>query len=220
MRLYLSSYRLGDRVDLLLAMLPKGARAGVISNAADLIAPETREHFYRTVYDPVAELQGLGLDAQRLDLRAYFGNPDALKSDLEKLDLVWATGGNTFILRRAMRQSGFDILVHEFLAADRLVYGGYSAGACVACPDLRGIDLMDEPTKVTEGYDPAVIWEGLNLIPFHIVPHYDSDHPESPLAERCVTFMLDQAMPYRTMRDGDVLIRDADGIRAYERKLD
>ena len=29
--------------------------------------------------------------------------------------------------------------------------------------------------------------------------------------------MLDKAMPYRTMRDGDVLVRDASGIRAYER---
>jgi len=217
MRLYLSSYRFGDRIDLLLGMLPKGARAGIVANASDLIAPEARATYHRTVYDPIAELRDHGVDAQFLDLRAYFGNPDALKADLAKLDLVWATGGNTFLLRRAMRQSGFDTLIREFLDDDKLVYGGYSAGACVACPDLRGIDLMDEPDNVAEGYDPAVIWEGLNLIPFHLVPHYDSDHPESALAEKSVAFMLDQAMPYRTMRDGDVLIRDANGIRGYER---
>jgi len=217
MRLYLSSYRFGDRVDLLLAMAGQGARAGVISNAADLIPRADRENYLRNVHNPAAELRDHGLDVSDLDLRSYFGSPDALEQDLAKLDLVWVVGGNTFLLRRAMRQSGFDTLIHKFLDADRLVYGGFSAGAIVACPDLRGIDLMDEPTKVAEGYDPTVIWEGLNLIPFHLVPHYDSPHPESPLADKAVAFMLDQAMPYRTMRDGDVLIRDADGIRAYER---
>lgn len=217
MRLYLSSHRFGDRVDLLLAMLPKGARAGVISNAADLIPRADRENYLRNVHDPAAELRGHGLDVSDLDLRSYFGSPDALARDLAKLDLVWVVGGNTFLLRRAMRQSGFDTLICKFLDADKLVYGGFSAGAIVACPDLRGIDLMDEPDKVADGYDPAVIWEGLNLVPFHIVPHYDSGHHESPLAEKAVVFMLDQAMPYRTMRDGDVLVRDAQGIRAYER---
>jgi hypothetical protein len=29
-------------------------------------------------------------------------------------------------------------------------------------------------------------------------------------------YLLDQAMPYRTMRDGDLIIRDASGIRAHE----
>ena len=217
MRLYLSSYRFGDRIDLLLGMLPQGARAGVISNAADLIPRADRENYLRTVHNPAEELRSHGLDVSDLDLRSYFGQPDALESDLAKLDLVWVVGGNTFLLRRAMRQSGFDTLIGKFLESDRLVYGGFSAGAIVACPDLRGIDLMDEPAKIAEGYDPAVIWEGLNLVPFHIVPHYDSNHHESPLAEKAVTFMLDQAMPYRTMRDGDVLIRDAQGIRAYER---
>ncbi len=217
MRLYFSSYRFGDRIDLLLAMLPEGARAGVITNAADLFTPEAREAYYRTVYDPLGELRVRGVDAHLLDLRAYFGKPEDLKSKLDTLDLVWATGGNTFLLRRAMRQSGFDTLVHDFLAADRFVYGGYSAGAVVACPNLRGIDLMDEPERVAPGYDPAVIWEGLNLIPFHLVPHYDSAHPESAAADKVTAFMLDQAMAYRTMRDGDVLIRDAQGIRAYER---
>jgi hypothetical protein len=39
MKLYLSSYRFGDRPDLLLAMVEKGARAGVIANAVELVAP-------------------------------------------------------------------------------------------------------------------------------------------------------------------------------------
>ncbi len=29
-------------------------------------------------------------------------------------------------------------------------------------------------------------------------------------------YLLDQALPYRTMRDGDVIVRDQSGIKAYE----
>lgn len=219
MRLYLSSYRLGDRSDLLVELAGRSARTGVIINATDNIADDARAAYYRNVYDPIAELRDLGFDAARLDLREYFGKPDALAEQLAALDMVWAVGGNSFLLRRAMRQSGFDRIALPRIESDRLVYGGYSAGACVACPSLKGIDLMDEPLATAEGYDPEIVWEGLNLVGFHIVPHYESDHPESEAAGRATAWMLDQAMPYRTMHDGDVLIRDAKGIRAYERPL-
>jgi dipeptidase E len=217
MNLYLSSYRFGDRIDLLLAMVEKGARVGVIANAADLIPAEARAAYRRNVHDPIAELHAHGLDARALDLRDYFGKPDALAETLSGLAMVWVTGGNAFLLRRAMRQSGFDRVALPLIERDKLVYAGYSAGACVATPSLKGIDLMDEPERVTEGYDPAIVWEGLNLIGFHIVPHYDSAHPESEAADKVTMYMLDQAMPYRTMRDGDVLVRDASGIKGYDR---
>jgi dipeptidase E len=217
MKLYLSSYRFGDRVDLLLAMVPQGARVGVIANAADFIAPEARAAYARDIHDPVAELRAHGLDAHALDLRDYFGKPEALAQTLEGLAMVWVTGGNAFLLRRAMRQSGFDRVALPLIEQDKLVYAGTSAGACVATPSLKGIDLMDPPGQIAEDYDPAIVWEGLNLIGFHLVPHYDSAHPESEAAEKVTMYMLDQAMPYRTMRDGDVLVRDANGIKGYDR---
>ncbi|MEI9993372.1 MAG: Type 1 glutamine amidotransferase-like domain-containing protein [Rhizomicrobium sp.] len=218
MRLYLSSFRFGDRFDLLLAMLGQGARAGVIANALDHLPAADREAYARHVHDPVAELRAHGVDASDLDLRRYFGNGAGLADALSQLDLVWVTGGNAFLLRRAMRQSGFDVLAPQRIAEDRLAYGGWSAGAVVATPNLRGIELMDDPSQLAEGYDAAPVWDGLNLIPFHLVPHYDSPHPDSAAADKVAVYMLDQAMPYRTLRDGDVLIRDAEGIRAYERQ--
>jgi dipeptidase E len=216
-RLYLSSHRFGDRFDLLLGMAEKGARVGVIANALDAVAPEARAAYARTVFDPIAELRAHGLDAFDLDLRRYFGQPDVLERDLSRLAMVWATGGNAFLLRRAMRQSGFDALAPKLIADGKFVYGGESAGAVVAGPSLAGIDKMDDPNDLADGYDPAVVWEGLDLIPFHLVPHFDSPHPASAKADDVTVYLLDQALPYRTMRDGDVLIRDADGIRAYER---
>jgi dipeptidase E len=168
------------------------------------------------VHDPVTELNDAGLAASALDLRDYFRSPDTLAPALGALDMVWATGGNAFLLRRAMRQSGFDRIAPPLIRDGKLAYGGWSAGAVVACPSLRGIDRMDDPHQVAAGYDPAPIYDGLDLVPFHLVPHYDSGHAESPAAEAVTMFLLDQALPYRTMRDGDVLIRDEAGIRAYE----
>jgi dipeptidase E len=216
MRLFLSSDKFGNRMDLLTGLVGQGARVGVIANAADLIPQPNRETYARLVHDPIAELNDAGLHAMPLDLRDYFTAPDTLEPVLNELDAVWVTGGNAFLLRRAMRQSGFDRIAPPLIAADKLVYGGWSAGAVVACPDLRGIDLMDAPNQIAPGYDPAPIHDGLNLVPFHLVPHYDSGHAESPAADRVTMFLLDQGLPYRTMRDGDVIIRDANGIKAYE----
>lgn len=217
MRLYLSSLHFGDRIDLLLAMVGQGARVGVVSNALDAIPAAARESHARTSHDPVAELGGHGLDAAELDLRAFFGRPEALAEKLATLDLIWVAGGNAFLLRRAMRQSGFDRVAPDLIRAGKLVYGGWSAGAVVAGPDLRGIELMDDPDETAEGYDPAVVRDGLGLIPLHLVPHCDCASPDAEAAMRVTAYLLDEGLPYRTLRDGDVLIRDAAGIRAHER---
>jgi dipeptidase E len=217
MRLYLSSYRFGDRFDLFVGMAGQGARVGVISNALDLVPQAQREAYARNVHDPLAELRDHGLAASDLDLRAFFGQPERLDAALAELDAVWAVGGNAFLLRRAMRQSGFDDVGVRRIRGDALVYGGWSAGAVVAGPSLKGIELMDQPDDTAAGYDPAPVWEGLGLIGLHLVPHYESGHAESPAAEKVTEYLLDHAMPYRTMRDGDVLICDGGTIRAYER---
>ncbi len=217
MRLYLSSYRFGDRFDLFLAMAGMAARVGVISNALDLVPQAQREAYARNVHDPLAALREHGLAATDLDLRGYFGQPDRLDAALAKLDAVWAVGGNAFLLRRAMRQSGFDRAGVQRIRENALLYGGWSAGAVVAGPNLKGIELMDAPNDVAPGYDPAPVWDGLGLIGVHLVPHYESGHADSPAAERVTGYLLDHAMPYRTMRDGDVLISGAGGMRAFER---
>src|SRR4051812_18278329 len=134
MRLYLSSYRIGDHAASLLALLPGRKRAAIIENALDYIAPELRAHHRQHVYDPAAEFARLGIEAEFLDLRAYFDAPEALGDRLSRFDLVWVMGGNSFVLRRAMRQSGFDRVIGDMLTNDQIAYGGFSAGAVVAGP--------------------------------------------------------------------------------------
>ena len=212
MRLYLSSYRTQDTAGDLLDLAGGPCRAVVISNAVDMIPPAERQAYARKIHDPVVELRDAGLDAEGLDLRDYFGAPAALERDLANVGLVWAVGGNAFLLRRALRQSGMDAILARRLAEDSLAYGGWSAGACVAGSTLRGLHLMDEPELVTPGYDPEVIWEGMGLIDFAIVPHFASDHPEAQAADRAAAYLAAGAIPHRTLRDGEAILRRGDRI--------
>ena len=147
------------------------------------------------------------LEPRELDLRAYFGDPQSLKARLRTFDLVWVMGGNSFILRRAMRASGFDRVIRELLEADAVAYGGYAAGAVVAGPTLRGLELMDDPFDCPDGYDESLVWTGLGLTPFTIVPHYRSLHPEAAAAEKVVSYMAARKARYRALSDGEVIVR-------------
>ena len=89
-------------------MVGKGSKVAVISNAVDFIPIESREHYARTIFDPIAYFRTHGLHATDLDLRHFFGKPAGLEDALAKTRLVWAVGGNAFLLMRAMRQSGLD----------------------------------------------------------------------------------------------------------------
>ena len=206
MRLYLSSERLGERAGALLAML-NGKRVAVIANGYDGCTEVARTIYRAEVYDPLAEFQSLGLAAQELDLRAYFGDPQSLRQRLRAFDLVWVMGGNSFVLRRAMRSSGFDTVIRELLEADSIAYGGYAAGAVVAGPSLRGHELMDDPWELPEGYDDPLIWHGLGLTPFAIVPHFRSRHPEAASAEKVVSYMRARRTRFRAISDGEVIVQ-------------
>lgn len=183
----------------------------LITNALDNIPLEAQLEYTRTQLDSVAYFAGHGFDPSPLDLRFYFGRTGALRDVLLRHRIVWATGGNAFLLRRAMHESGFDALVHDLLG-EGLIYGGWSAGACVAGKSLRPIGLMDVPDVTAPGYGAGgTLWEGLGLVPFAIIPHHRSDHPEAPAAQRAVDYAAAQGIEHVALRDGDVLLRDGGG---------
>jgi len=206
LRLYLSSYRMGDRFGTLVDALGRGTKVAVVSNATDFIPDEARAAYARSVFDPIARFNDHGLDAFPLDLRTFFGDAAGLETALAGVRLVWANGGNAFLLRRAMRQSGLEAILGREVPAGGLVYGGWSAGAVVAGPTLRGLELMDDPAVVAEGYDLEPIWEGLGLVDFSLVPHFGSDHPDAEAAARAAEWLAGRGMPHRTLRDGEVVV--------------
>lgn len=205
MRLYLSSFRLGDHPERIVDHCGD-RKIAIIGNALDFIPDEARRQYEANVYSPSAELKGIGLDSENLDLRKYFGRPEELERELRRFGMVWVLGGNAFLLMRAMQQSGFSDVIVELLRNDQIAYGGFSAGAVVATPHLRGLELMDDPSQLADQYQNQVVWDGLGLVEFSIVPHCDSDHTESHLAALTVSFMEANRIPHIAMRDGDVFV--------------
>jgi dipeptidase E len=201
-RLYLSSFLLGNRPEELLALAGGRRRAAVVLNALDN-RQDVRDRFLASQTEAIVKL---GFAAAELDLRDFFARPKALRARLADIDLLWINGGNAFILRRAMKQSGFDAAVRERLAQDAIVYAGFSAAAVVAAPDLHGLEIIDTPNDAPPGYEPAVVWEGLGLVPFAIAVHYKSDHRESPLTDKEIAYYEANGTPYKALRDGEALV--------------
>jgi dipeptidase E len=203
--MYLSSYRLGNDPGVL-RRPDQGGRAGIILNALDIYG-ETRA---MNMGREVADLQSLGYRSEEIDLREYLGDRDALRQRLSAFHLLWVVGGNSFVLARAMASSGFrDALLPAM--AEGLTYAGYSAGVCVTAPDLDGIHLMDDPDVLPEGYDADIAPGTLGLVPFRIVPHWRSDHPETEAADVALAYMQRQRLAYRTLRDGEAIVIGNDG---------
>ncbi len=206
MRLYLSSFALEKRTDRLVALARHGAAVSVVMNAMDNF-PRAREEW---LANQTETLRSLGFVPEELDLRDYFGSAERLTAALAGKGLLWINGGNSFLLRRAMRQSGFDSVVRGLLASDEIVYGGFSAAVCCAGPTLRGVELVDDANALSAGYASETVWDGLGLIDHSVAVHYRSGSAESKRIERTIAYWKSQNMPYRTLRDGEALVIDGD----------
>jgi dipeptidase E len=188
----------------------KKRKALVIANACDGFDPAKRGP---RVERELEALAALGFWAEELDLRRHFrpgGDRQGLKAELYSTGLIWARGGNAFVLRRAMAQSGFDHVLTEALRRDDLVFGGYSGGIAVLAPNLKGIELVNDTASAPEGYDPAVIWEGLGILPWSVIPHYKSPHWSSPGIDKVVAYLQEHGLPFRTLTDGEALVIDGE----------
>ncbi len=205
MRLYLSSFRMGDHPERLVTLVGGDSRRTVvIANAMDDAPLEVRR---AAVELELAALAALGIDAAELDLRDYFGQERRLRDDLAGVSLAWLRGGNVFMLRYALDRSGADAVFRELLAADALVYAGYSAGPCVLSPSLRGLELVDDPGAVTRIYGSPPVWDGLGVLGEAFVPHYRSpEHPETTAIDQVVARYRAEQVAYRTLRDGQAMI--------------
>lgn len=207
MKLYLSSYKLGNHVAELLRLLKGRSKVGVIMAAQDYKDAETRT---ARLLEECTALQDLGLEPEEVDLRDYFKNHEGLAERLASYDMLWVRGGNTFVLRKALATSGADKLLVDLIRQEKIVYGGYSAGVCILAPNLQGIELVDVENIYVPDYQPNTIWDGLGLLAYSVAPHYKSNHYESDAIDDVVEYFEAQKIPYKTLSDGDVLLIDGD----------
>jgi dipeptidase E len=174
MKLYLSSVGLPDPQAYAALFSSTSASIGLIANAWQVAPAAKAKPFIDTTK---AALTTLGFTVEPIDLLDYTSKPDELKKHLQSLAGIWVTGGNTFYLNWAMRQAGFNTIIREVCEAG-LVYAGESAGAVIAGPTLHGIEHLDNPAEA-----PELIWDGLGLIDYGIIPHWG----EAKYADRLET---------------------------------
>jgi dipeptidase E len=211
MRMYLSSFQLGDHPEHLLALVDRPGAVAVIVNALDAADVDRRR---AAVQQEIEALAGLGLDAVEVDLREHADDAAGLTRRLLDHSALWVRGGNVFVLRKAMAVSGADLAITDLVRADRLVYAGYSAGPCVAGPHLRGLEEVDDESEVERAYGGEPVWEGLGLLDRLFVPHVDSPgHPETEDCTRIAERLRREGVERWALRDGQALVVDGDAVR-------
>ena len=191
MKLYLSSFKLGNKTEELKEWITNNDnKICIIPNALDVSAEGKKP---LRIQEGIEELERLGFEVITIDLKAFHA--------------FYVLGGNTFVLRQAMYLSGFDKYLKEIAAKPKYLYVGYSAGICVLSENLHGLEIVDSPNENPYNYE-NIIWEGIGIIDYQPMPHYKSEHPESALVDEEVEYCKKNNIAYRTLHDGDVIIED------------
>lgn len=205
MKLYLSSYKLGNDTSYLKEWLKENDnKILMISNSKDY-KPFDDEEKEKLEYN-VKLLEEVGFNVTLLDLRKYFNDNEKLLEDIKEYKAFFVRGGNVFVLRKAMNLSGFDKYLINNRENDNILYIGESAGTCVLGKTLNGLDILDGPINVYNR--DSVMYEGVGLLDFTIVPHYKSEYIGIKIVDDTVEYMEKHNIKYKTIKDGEVIILD------------
>lgn len=109
-----------------------------------------------------------GYDIEELDLDGT--TEGELRKILEKKEVVYVEGGNTFYLLKSIRESGFEKVLKDLLPKG-LIYIGASAGSYVACPTIETSIWKNKHDRygVTD-------FRAMNLVPFLLFVHYNLEY--------------------------------------------
>lgn len=159
-----------DKVVPLLGKLPSELKVAFVPTAGDPFGDHTP-----WIDNDRKKLVELGFEVFEFSLKNKTRKEtlDALSS----ADVIFVAGGNTFYLLQKARECGFDEIVKE-LINDGRVYIGSSAGSVLVGPDLEPVSVFDTP-----GTPEMDSTEGLNLVDFVILPHFDEEQYSSTFKE-------------------------------------
>ena len=142
---------------------PKDTKFCFIPTAAD---PEKDKWF---VEKDRKRLSELGFKITEVDLKQE--NENSLNKKLEKFDVVYVEGGNTFYLLKFVRKSGFDKAIEKFLDRGG-IYVGVSAGTIITGLNIESAGgWKHDDNKIVNLKDLT----GLKLVPFVVSVHIDEN---------------------------------------------
>src|SRR5574337_472088 len=114
-----------------------------------------------------AAFESLGLTIDELEVST--ASPSDIQTKLTQNDYIYVSGGNSFFLLQELKRTGADQLIIDQINQGKL-YIGESAGSIITSPDIAYISAMDSTKKAPN----LTSTEGLNLVDFYTLPHYNS----------------------------------------------
>ncbi|EFM39551.1 peptidase family S51 [[Eubacterium] yurii subsp. margaretiae ATCC 43715] len=148
-------------------------------------------------------LEKMGAVIDELELST--ATAEEIKTKIEKNDIIYVSGGNTFFLLQEMKKTGADKLIIEEIGKGKL-YIGESAGSIITSPNIEYIKLMDPVEKAPELSD----YNSLNLVDFYILPHYNN-FPFKKVADK-IFELYSTKLPLRTISNDEVILVDGDKV--------
>lgn len=142
-----------------------------------------------------AALQNAGFQVTDIDLGDL--TDYTAYETLNKFDIIYVQGGNTFYLLKQARACNFEAAVRKILEDQNKWYIGVSAGSYIACPTIE----MGNWKRQKEQHG-LVDLTGFNLVPFLLSVHYNREKYREVLAECIPT----ASRPVKILTDDQALL--------------
>ena len=127
---------------------------------------------------------------------------------IEKANVIFVGGGNTFYLMSCLIKSGLADLLPELLKTR--VYVGISAGSMVTTANLR---MSTSQKSYSETVYPLKNDEGLGFVKFHVRPHYNSKHFQKLRSEFISETAKEIPEPIFALDDDSAIVVEKDKIK-------
>jgi dipeptidase E len=151
-----------------------------------------------------ASLTDLGLTVT--DYSLVDKTKEQVMNELEKFDILFVSGGNTFYLLEHSNKSGFTQLIKEDYFKDKL-YIGSSAGSVLLSNSIEPIKFLDDPSVTS-----LTSYEAIGLLDFTIYPHWGSPHFKKKY-QQATQYAYDHAFAGFLLADHQYLVIDEQGMR-------
>ena len=162
MILYLSSQKFGKETTFLKDWIKKhNKKVLLIFNALDA---KGKEKIDNNINEDKSLLEEIGFEVTIIDLKEYFDRASDLIKICQNYSAFCVMGGNVFVLRQAMKYSGFDTFLKDISNRKEYLYIGYSAGSCVLSKELSLLKNVDEPIDFYNRGE--IIYDGIGLIDY------------------------------------------------------
>ncbi len=163
---------------------------GYVTTASKGLSDQTYIDHYKK------SMRMAGYTAEPFDIEGK--SLDEMRTFFADKNIVHVEGGNAFYLLKAVRESGFDIVLQELLVRG-VCYSGSSAGSYIMAPSIETATWKSNDKDRFGVTD----FTALNYVPFLVFAHYQ---PE--MEERVRQMKSTTKYPVRILMDGQAIFVD------------